>query len=71
MQLAVAGVDEKRAVRALQHKWEVGASAEEIRAAQHVVNMDAANLQCPACGASFANPGAGAQTVCPGCGLHL
>ena len=71
MQLAVAGVDAERATGVLQQKWKEEASTEEIRAAQHVVDLDAAEIQCPACGTSFANPGQAAERVCPGCGLYL
>ena len=71
MQLAVAGVDAERASRALQQKWQNEASAEQIRAAQHVIDLDAAEIQCPACAATFANPGTSAERICPGCGLYL
>jgi len=71
MQLAVAGVDAERAARALEQKWKDEASAEQIRAAHHVVDLDAAEILCPACGATFANPGSAAERICPGCGLYL
>lgn len=40
----------------------------ELRAADHVVDLDAPELTCPACGAAFANE---AASRCPDCGLRL
>lgn len=71
MQLAVAGVDTERAAQALRQQWLEAASSAEVRAAQHVVDLDAAILECPACGTSFPNSGANGPRICPGCELHL
>lgn len=71
MQLAVAGVDTERAVKALQNKWRNEASQAELAAAQHVVDLNAATIACPACETSFPNPGPNTERVCPNCGLYL
>ncbi len=42
-------------------------SSEERAAADAVINFDAAEITCPACGTSFAT----GPTECPDCGLFL
>jgi rubrerythrin len=37
------------------------------KAAQHVIDLDAAENDCPACGRRFA----GHPARCPGCGLRI
>jgi len=55
-----------RAATLLETHWHAGASDEERAAAAAVVDLDADELTCPACGDTFASAGR-----CPGCGLNL
>ncbi|NNF05548.1 MAG: hypothetical protein HKN21_02190 [Candidatus Eisenbacteria bacterium] len=47
--------------------WHENASPEELRAASHVVDHNAAEITCPACGMIFAT----GPKECPDCGLGL
>lgn len=55
-----------QAMLLLEKLWFEGASDAERHAATAVVNLDADQIQCPACGAGFAKQGR-----CPECGLNL
>ncbi len=50
----------------LEREWWSSASAAEREAASKVVDLDADERECPACGERF-----GAAARCPGCGLNL
>jgi len=65
--LAVAGRDAEAAARILYQDWHDGASAEERAAAAAIVNHDADEVTCPACG--HGSP-AGTRE-CGDCGLSL
>ncbi|MDA0375154.1 MAG: hypothetical protein O2865_15330 [Planctomycetota bacterium] len=49
-----------------QHQ-ELGLTATELAAAHAVVDFDAAETDCPACGTRFATT----ATRCPDCGLNF
>lgn len=65
--LAVPPEDAERAVAALQADWYRKATPEQRRAAAEVVDHNAPEITCPACGATFAT----GPTECPSCGLAL
>jgi len=67
MWLAVASRDAEAGGRALREDWYRNADAEERRAAESVVDHNAAEITCPACGLSFPT----GPSECPGCGLGL
>ena len=50
----------------LEDHWQRNASAVERQAADAVIDLDADEFTCPACGASFAK-----APRCPECGLRL
>lgn len=69
----VAGADAQRAARALDEHWYAGLDEDARAASTALVDLDADETACPACGASL--PGgpdrpAGALR-CPECGLRL
>lgn len=65
--LVVTSEDVGRAKEAAEKRWLEVASAEEVQAAQHVVDHDAESITCPACGTS--SP-AGTER-CPDCELRI
>jgi uncharacterized OB-fold protein len=65
--LAVASIEAERAVQALRAAWYDRASKEEQAAAEAVVDHNASEITCPACGTTFA-PG---TPECPDCGLGV
>jgi len=65
--LAVASNDAETAIELIRQQQSVGLSAAELAAADSVVDLDADEAQCPACGDSF-TPGV---RNCPGCGLRV
>jgi len=54
-------------VVALRDAWYQGASDAERLAAQSVIDHNAAEMTCPACGTTFAT----GPSECPDCGLSL
>jgi rubrerythrin len=54
-------------VDALRADWYANATDEERRANEQVVDLDAAEITCPACGETFAS----GPSECPECGLGL
>ena len=65
--LAVAGKDAEAAIELIRQHQSVGLSEAEQVASEAVVDLDADEAQCPACGDSF-TPGI---RNCPGCGLRV
>lgn len=65
--LAVAPEDLERAAAALQADWYRNATPEERQAASLVVDHNAPEITCPACGATFPT----GPSECPSCGLAL
>jgi len=65
--LAVTSADGSRANQLLEEAWAAQASAAERRAAACVIDSNAAEITCPACGATFAT----GVSECPDCGLNL
>ena len=65
--LAVASDDAQRAIKALRDEWYDKASEDERAAAVAVVDHNASEITCPACGTVFAS----GPPECPDCGLGL
>lgn len=65
--LAVASAEGPRAAQALYDAWYAQASEAERRAATSVIDHNAAEITCPACGTTFAT----GPAECPDCGLGL
>lgn len=63
----VASPDTVAAQRAVERHWEAGLDPETRRLANLVVDLDAEENECPACGARFAT----AAGRCPDCGLNF
>ena len=66
--LAVASEKAMEALLFLEQRSRQGLSEVELAAADHVVDLEADELQCPACGTAFANE---SQDHCPECGLRI
>ncbi len=67
MQLAVASHDAENALTALRADWYRNAGEDERTAAECVIDLDAPEITCPACGTTFAT----GPRECPDCGLGL
>lgn len=67
MWLAVASQDQARAAEALENHWLEGLDDAQRAAATGSFDLDSDELQCPACGARFAQ----GPARCPGCGLRF
>lgn len=65
--LAVASEDAQRAVDAIDGAFLDGLDASARATAEHVIDLDAEENSCPACGETFRV----LPRACPGCGLRL
>ncbi|MEO6708657.1 MAG: hypothetical protein ABI054_14520 [Planctomycetota bacterium] len=67
MWLAVASGDEGRAAALIEQHWRDTCAPETSGTSSAGFDLDADELECPACGRKFAN----GPTRCPGCGLRF
>lgn len=67
MWLAVASQQVPEAAQALREHEESGLDQTALEAKRHVVDFDAPEAVCPACGTNFATTSA----RCPDCGLNF